>query len=126
MQACAAADLYWIPLGAGGHSVRFNGRVYEAIAATIERRPRCDIYHSALEIEVRGELFTVEMTPVPNRRGWERGVVAQGPVGTRSAGRFRIFRYEVRRWRGGEIPDVAEAVESPRRLTGDVAVAGRL
>ncbi len=22
-----AVDLYWIPLGAGGHSVRFNGKV---------------------------------------------------------------------------------------------------
>ena len=22
-------DLYWLPLGAGGHSVRFNGIVYE-------------------------------------------------------------------------------------------------
>jgi hypothetical protein len=29
----AAVDLYWIPLGAGGHSVRFNGRVFEAIEA---------------------------------------------------------------------------------------------
>jgi hypothetical protein len=34
----AAADLYWIPLGAGGHSVRFNGRVYEAIAAFLAER----------------------------------------------------------------------------------------
>ena len=25
--------LYWLPLGAGGHSVRLNGRVYEALAA---------------------------------------------------------------------------------------------
>ena len=23
-------DLFWLPLGAGGHCVRFNGRVYEA------------------------------------------------------------------------------------------------
>lgn len=22
-------DLYWLPLGAGGHSVRWNGRLYE-------------------------------------------------------------------------------------------------
>ena len=29
----AAVELYWIPLGAGGHSVRLNGRVFEAIAA---------------------------------------------------------------------------------------------
>ena len=25
-------DLYWLPLGAGGHSVRLNGRVFEAAA----------------------------------------------------------------------------------------------
>ena len=36
-----AVDLYWIPLGAGGHSVRFNGRVFEAIA------PRASIGHGA-------------------------------------------------------------------------------
>ena len=35
------------------------------------------------------------------------------------AGRFRIFRYEIRCWRGGHIPDVAEAVDSPRRLTDE-------
>jgi hypothetical protein len=29
----AAFDLYWILLGAGGHSVRYNARVYEAIVA---------------------------------------------------------------------------------------------
>ena len=40
-----AVELYWIPLGAGGHSVRFNGKVYEAISARVARRPSCDIYH---------------------------------------------------------------------------------
>jgi len=25
-------DLYWLPLGAGGHSVRFNGKASEAVA----------------------------------------------------------------------------------------------
>jgi hypothetical protein len=34
-----------------------------------------------------------------------------------------VFRYEVRCWRGGVIPDVAEAVDSPRRLSGDPDVA---
>jgi hypothetical protein len=29
----SAIDLYWLPLGAGGHSVRLNGLVFEAIAA---------------------------------------------------------------------------------------------
>ena len=56
----------------------------------------------------------------------ERGVVAEGRVGIRAAGRFRLFRYEVRRWRDGVIPDVAEAVESPQRLTDDPERARRL
>lgn len=43
----------------------------------------------------------------------------KGAVGTRLARRFRIFRYEIRRSRGGIIPDVDETVESPRRLTDD-------
>jgi len=56
----------------------------------------------------------------------ERGVVARGPVGVRAAGRFRLFRYEVRRWCDGVIPDLAEAVESPRRLSDDLDCARRL
>jgi hypothetical protein len=31
-------DLYWLPLGAGGQSVRLNGRVFEAVAARLARR----------------------------------------------------------------------------------------
>lgn len=49
LATAARVDLYWLPLGAGGHSVRLNGRVYEAIAARLERRPSCDLYHSALD-----------------------------------------------------------------------------
>lgn len=30
-------DLYWFPLGAGGHFVRLNGRIYEAVKARRER-----------------------------------------------------------------------------------------
>ena len=68
----------------------------------------------------------IEQTPVPDGNGVERGVVAGGAVGLRSAGRFRIFRYEVRRWRDGVIPDVAEAVGGPQRLTSDLCEAQRL
>jgi hypothetical protein len=50
----AAVDLYWIPLGAGGHSVRFNGRVFEAIEAVRQHRRRCDLYHAALVVELDG------------------------------------------------------------------------
>jgi len=115
----AAVDLYWLPLGAGGYSVRLNGRVYEALAARVQRRPACDLYHSALQIQVAEGTYVVEQTPVPDLTASQRGVVAGGAVGSRWAGRFRIFRYEIRLWLGGHIPDVAEAVESPRRLASD-------
>jgi hypothetical protein len=119
-------DLYWLPLGAGGHSVRLNGRVFEAVAARLERRVPCDLYHSALVVRVPEGRFVIEQAPIPDGNGGERGVVAEGAVGSRWAGRFRLFRYEVRRWCGGIIPDVDEAVESPQRLTDDPDVAQRV
>jgi hypothetical protein len=122
----AAVDLYWLPLGAGGHFVRLNGRVYEALAARLQRRPACDLYHSALQIQVPSGTYVIEQTPVPDLSGSERGVVAGGAVGSRWAGRFRIFRYEIRVWLGGHIPDVAEAVDSPRRLASDEDSARRV
>ncbi|HEX2310649.1 MAG TPA: hypothetical protein VHH91_08020 [Vicinamibacterales bacterium] len=122
----AAVDLYWLPLGAGGHFVRLNGRVYEALAARLQRRPACDLYHSALQIELPEGTFVIEQAPVHDWSGAERGVVAEGAVGARWAGRFRIFRYEIRLWRGGHIPDVAEAVDSPRRLSDHEQVARRV
>jgi hypothetical protein len=119
----AAVDLYWIPLGAGGRSVRFNGVAYEAMAASIEHRQRHDIYHSVLAIALPSGRFMVEMTPVPDGCGFSRGVVAQGPVGLRAAGRLRVFRYEVRRWRDGIVPDLSDAVASPVRVTNDPTTA---
>ncbi len=118
--------LYWLPLGAGGHSVRLNGRVYEAFSAKHSHRRRCDLYHSALEIRTPIGYFTVEMTPVPNARPWERGVVAEGAVGTNWARRLRVFRYEVRLWRDGTIPDLRYAVRSPIRVTDDPAITDRV
>jgi hypothetical protein len=122
----AGIDLYWLPLGAGGHSVGLNGRVFEAVVAALERRPRCDLYHSALEVRVADGRYTIESAPVPDAHGKRRGVVAGGAVGSRWAGRVRIFRYEVRCWRDGVVPDLDEAVESPRRLSSDPAAARRL
>jgi hypothetical protein len=122
----AAVDLYWLPLGAGGSFVKFNGRVYEAVAARIKRRPVRDLYHSALQIELQEGIYVVEQAPVPDLSGERRGVVVEGPVGARWAGRFRIFRYEIRLWLGGNIPDIAEAVDSPRRLTTDPAGARKV
>jgi hypothetical protein len=122
----AAVDLYWLPLGAGGRFVRLNGRAYEALMARIERRPASALYHSALQVRVPEATFVVEQTPVPNLSGEQRGVVAAGAVGSSWAGRFRIFRYEIRLWRNGHIPDVVEAVESPRRLSNDEDRARRV
>jgi hypothetical protein len=122
----AGIDLYWLPLGAGGNFVRLNGRIYEAIKARLDRRPVFDLYHSGLQVFVPEGRYTIEQTPVVDSRGQERGVVAEGPVGARWAGRFRIFRYEMRRWHDGVIPDIGEAVDSPRRLSDDVADARRL
>ena len=122
----AAVDLYWLPLGAGGHSVRYNGRVFEWCAAHLAHRPVCDLYHAALVILLPEGSFAVEQAPVPRGDPALRGVVATGPVGARWAGRMRIFQYEIRRWREGVIPDLADAVESPRRLTTDVDDARRV
>jgi len=123
--AVSGIDLYWLPLGAGGHSVRLNGKVFEAVAANLGHRDRCDLYHSALQVHTPEGRYVIEQAPAWND-GAERGVVAEGPVGTRAAGRFRLFRYEVRRWRDGVIPDLGEAVESPRRLSNDPDCARRL
>jgi hypothetical protein len=119
-------DLFWLPLGAGGHFVRLNGRVYEALAARLQGRPACDLYHSALQVHIPESTFVIEQAPVHDWSGGRRGVVAEGAVGSRWAGRFRIFRYEIRLWRNGHIPDVAEAVGSPRRLSNDEDRARRV
>ena len=122
----AAVDLYWLPLGAGGHFVRLNGRLYEAVAARVQRRPARDLYHSALQVHLPDGRFVIEQAPVHDWSGAQRGVVAEGPVGAGWAGRLRIFRYEIRLWRGGHIPDMAEAVDSPRRLSTDEDRARRV
>jgi hypothetical protein len=110
-------------LGVGGHVVRWNGKLYEAITAFIERRPRFALYHTALEVEVPDGRFVIESAPIRDQRGRNRGVVVEGPVGTRWAGWFRLFRYEIRRWRGGSIPDASEGVSSPVRVANDLARA---
>lgn len=129
----AAVELLWIPLGAGQHVVRLSGRTYEALVAWLRHRPRRDLYHAALLVWHDGVRHVVEVAPLPRAAGAAgaggspgdgaaRGVVAGGPVGLRALGRWRLFRYEVRRWPGGEIPDEAAATRR-ERLTSDPAVA---
>jgi hypothetical protein len=126
VSGAAAVDLLWLPLGAGGRSVRLNGRIFEAIAARAQHRPAGDLYHSALEVTSDGQRFVIEMAPAWDADGPSRGAVAEGPVGARWAGRLRLFRYEIRRWRDGCIPDAAEAVASPQRLSTDPEQAARV
>lgn len=60
----AFITLYWLPLGAGGvRLVRWNGRLYEAIAAHLQHRESLDLYHSACRSDS-------EPTAMPSR--WPR------------------------------------------------------
>jgi hypothetical protein len=101
-------------------------KLYEALKGISERRPRTDLYHSALEITLPDNRSIIESAPIPNLRGSERGVVAEGPVGMRWLGHFRLFRYEIRCWSRGSIPDVSYAVASPVRVSTDVEHAKRV
>jgi hypothetical protein len=117
----AALELYWIPLGVGTRVVRASGLCYEAAVAWAQRRPREALYHSALVATDESGACVIEMTPSPDKWGRrDRGVVAEGPVGVRLAGRLRVLRYEIRRWRGGAITDITYAVSSPVRVTDDL------
>jgi hypothetical protein len=124
--SAASVVLYWLPLGAGGHSVRWNGRIFEAIVARHEHRTVHDLYHSALEIRSGADRYVIEMTPVWSHSTAERGVVREGPVGLTWLGHSKLFRYEVRRWLNGTIPDVDEAVASPQSLSHDITRARHL
>ena len=126
VDADPGVQLYWLPLGAGGSFVRLNGKLYEGLVALRDRRERRDLFHSALVVTVPVGRFVIESAPVRRGDGAERGVVSTGAVGTRAAGRLRIFRYELRCWRNGVIPDVEEAVDSPQRLADDPDVARRV
>lgn len=68
--------------------------------------------------------FIIEVTPIPAGAAGDRGVVGEGPVGDRLLGRFRLFRYEIRRWPQGVIPNVSYAVEVTR--VADVTSALRI
>jgi hypothetical protein len=112
-------DLYWLPVGAGGHCVRWNGRLYERLVASYQHRPACELYHSALQVHVDETTYAIEMGPVWNVPTAGRGVICEGPVGARPLGAFRAFRYEVRCWPDGCIPDLDEAVDPPTRVNND-------
>lgn len=110
------ANLWWLPVGAGGHVVIHTSRWWELLRALREdRRPR-PLFHAALELFDGESSYVIEMAPAWGGPAGTRGVVAVGPVGLRLLGASRLFRYEVRCWRGGAIPDKDWAVGPPRRI----------
>ena len=107
----ARVDLFWLPLGAGASVpvVRWNGLLFEALAARRQHRRRADLYHAALQVHLDDKHFVVEL----------------GPVGLPWLGRTRFFRYEVRRC-NGTIPDISWAVGGPRCVANDEVRARRV
>lgn len=119
-------ELWWIPLGAGGWFVAFNGRAYERWRAWRERRPRLALYHTALVVRAPEGRFVIENAwPIPDEAGESRGVVVEGPVFGRAFGRLRTLRYEVRRWRDGVIGDAPWA-DAPHVVATGSEVARRV
>ena len=110
--------LYWLPLGVGWP---FRA-AQRACLRGVQRQafPSTTLRSVSLGVGDPNAIgyFTVDMTPVPNARPWERGVVAEGAVGTNWARPPRVFRYEVRLWGDGTIPDLRYAVRSPIRVDG--------
>ena len=113
MDAEASVDLYWLPLGAGGHSVRLNGRIFEFVAARVARRPTCDLYHSALVVRVPEGRFVIEQAPVRDgsgrAAGRRRGGTGCQPLGRSVAdlpirGASLARRLDTGRRRGGRKP----------------------
>lgn len=124
--------LHWIPLGAGSSVVPHCGRAYEAVCAVREHRTRRQLVHAALTVEQDGLVHTVEQAPAWADRHTDRGVRMTGPVGLRWLGRFRLFRYEIRCWPGGTIPDLDRALahteipSDPTRTSALIELAGEV
>ncbi len=124
----AWVDLYWIPLGAGAAVpiVHWNGVIFETVASRLQGRPAQDLYHAGLEVGIGQDRYVIEMAPAWGAGSAGAQVVGVGPVGLRWLGRSRFFRYQVRCWRDGVIPDLMYAVDSPRRVIEDADGARRL
>ena len=118
--------LHWLPLGAGGTVVHLSGMIWERVQARRESRHPAPLFHSALEVRGSGPGVVIEIAPMVNSLPEEHGVVGTGPVGSRWAGRFAAFTYELRCWEGGRIPDQRFEVGPPVRLSESFEVADRV
>lgn len=107
--------------------MRWNGRIYEVLKARVDGRRPLDLYHTALLVGTPEGRYVVEtMWPSPDGYSASRGVVVEGAVFGRVLATLRLFRYEVRCWRDGLLPDAHEAVGGPQRLSSDPDRARRL
>ena len=116
----ARVDVVWIPLGAGATgAVHWSGLVYERWHAGRQHEEPRRLFHAALLVTEDTEPDAIEMGPQWYRRAPGAEVALVGPVGGRRLGRFRWFRYEVRRSPHGWLPDarfataVVTASQSP-------------
>lgn len=119
----ASVVLLWVPVGAGGHVVARTSGWWERVHAALAGRGPQILLHAALEISVADAGYVIEMAPQWSGPRTDRGVVAVGPVGLGWLGRWTLFRYEVRCWRGGTIPDRRWAVGDPIVLPTTAAAA---
>lgn len=120
----AGVVLWWLPVGAGGHVVRRTSGWWERIEAFRARRAPRPLFHAALEVTSGGHRHIIEMAPQwAGPQEEDRGVVVTGPVGLRVLGRSRLFRYEVRCWREGTLPDREWAVGGPVTVAEDEETA---
>ncbi|MFW2514238.1 hypothetical protein ACNI3K_10720 [Demequina sp. SO4-13] len=120
------ATLLWLPVGADGHVVIHTSAWWERWRAAVERRSPAPLFHAAMELRLAGVPAVIEMAPAWGAGSGDRGVLATGPVGLGWLGRSRFFRYEVRCWAYGAIPDRAWAVGEPIVLTSDAGTITRM
>jgi hypothetical protein len=117
--------LFWLPLGADGSPlVRWSGRAYEARAARRAARPRLALVHTALAVRLDGVRHVIEVAPAWDRRVPADAVAVSGAVGSRWLGHSPLFRYDVRCWAGGRIPDEDRGESVP--IATDAARAAAL
>ncbi len=118
-------DLFWLPVGAGTpRAQQFSLACWEAVAALLSRRKRAALYHPALKMRQGAVTYTLELTPV--FVGEPAAPAMTGPVGLRAAGRFKLFRYQLRCYEADSLPDEEWAVESPIRLSTECELVERI
>lgn len=125
MSGCSL-DLYWIPVGAGTSRLqRASLAAWEAFEALRARRPRTTLFHSALKLTLDdGTILTLEMTPAFVSA--PVSPLVTGAVGVRTAGRFKLFRYQLVCVPSESLPDEQWAVGGPARISSDCEVVRSL